>query len=72
MESFLEILEERNVCPNKISGQKKEQRDMERINDLLEKRGDCSKIVMSQHHQQNADASCNIKVPDPFGHEDVS
>ena len=72
MEAFPEIIPEGDRGINEIPGQKKEQWNMEGINDLIKKRRDGSKVIMPQYDQQNADASCNVQVLDPFGHDDIS
>jgi hypothetical protein len=38
----------------------------------MSEQGDGFKIIVPQHHQQNADALCNIEIFYSFGHNEVS
>src|SRR3989304_2668713 len=72
MEPFFEKFEKRNGGVDEIPREEKEQRHMERINHPVPERGDIPKIVVGQHHQQNADAPGDVYIFDPFGHPILS
>jgi hypothetical protein len=72
MEAFLEKFQKRYGGIYEITGQEKKQRDVERVNELIEERRDHAEIIMPKDHQQNANASGNVKKPDPLGHADSS
>jgi hypothetical protein len=72
VKTFPGIFEERYRGVDEIPGQEKEQRNMEGVNDLVKKGGEGCKVVVTQNYQQNANASCNVKILDSFGHDDVS
>ncbi len=72
MEAFRGILQERNGSVDEIPGQKEEERDVKGVNELIKEREVGFKVVVSQNHQQNTNASCNVKILDSFRHHDVS
>lgn len=72
MESSFDKLPELNRRVNKITRKEKEQRHVEWINDLIDKRGYKREIIMPQNHQQDSDASGNINILDSIGQGDVS
>ena len=51
-----------------ISREKKEQRDMEGVDHLMDEHRYGFKIVVPQNHQQNADAPRDIKIFDSLRH----
>jgi hypothetical protein len=45
---------------------------VERVDQSLHEQGDYFEIVVPQYDQQNADAFCNIKIFNSFGHGEIS
>ena len=72
MEALFEKFEKWNGYIDEISRQEKEQRDVEGVDQLMDKQGYGFKIVVPQNHQQNADTPRDIKVFDSLGHWNVS